>query len=59
MILTPWFENYVRLAFRIEKAYQALYGRRFIAYYYGPSAWKAEEEAAPIHVPEDLLRIAG
>ena len=56
---TPWFENYVRLAFRIEKAFQTLHGRRFISYYYGPPAWKAEEEAAPMRLPADLLRMAG
>lgn len=54
-----WFENYIRLAFRIEKVFQTLHGRRFIAYYYGPAAWKAEEEATPALPSVDLLRMAG
>jgi hypothetical protein len=59
MMLTTWFENYIRLAFRIEKVFQTLHGRRFISYYYGPAAWKAEEEAAVATLPADLLRMAG
>ena len=58
-MLTTWFENYVRLAFRIEKVFQTLYGKRFIAYYYGPSVWKTEEEAAAARPAADLLRMAG
>ncbi|HLY30089.1 MAG TPA: hypothetical protein VKQ36_03620 [Ktedonobacterales bacterium] len=54
-----WVENYVRLAFRIERVMQTLHERRFIACYYGPSVWKAEEEAAPMRSPADLLRMAG
>jgi hypothetical protein len=59
MISTPWIENYVRLAFRIENVFHTLYGRRFISYYYGPQAWKAEEDAALTRQPEDLLTMAG
>jgi hypothetical protein len=59
MMPTTWVENYVRLAFRIEKVFQTLHARRFISYYYGPWAWKAEEEAAPMRSPADLLRMAG
>lgn len=54
-----WFETYVRLAFRIEKVFQTLYGRRFIDFYYGPSAWKVEEEGGSMLPPADLLRMAG
>ncbi len=54
----PWFERYVRLALRIEKVFQTRYKRRFIGYYYGPAAWKAEEEAAPAASPADLLSLA-
>jgi len=57
-MVTPWIENYIRLAFRIEKAFQTLYRRRFISYYYGPPAWKAEEDAAPVYPSADLLRMA-
>ena len=58
MILSQWIENYVRLAFRIEKVFQTCYGRRFIAYYYGPPAWKAKEDIAPVYPSADLLRMA-
>lgn len=58
-MLTTWFENYIRLAFRIEKIFQTLHGRRFISSYYGPESWKAEEEAAAAPLPADLLRMAG
>lgn len=56
---TTWFEDYIRLAFRIEKVFQVRYGRCFIGYYYGPPAWKDEEEASPVRPPADLLRMAG
>ena len=59
MILTSWIENYIRLAFRIEKAFQTRYGRRFISYYYGPPVWKAEEDIAPVYLSADLLSMAG
>ena len=59
MILSQWVENYVRLAFRIEKAFQTLHGRRFISYYYGPQVWKAEEDTAPVYPSADLLCMAG
>jgi hypothetical protein len=58
MMSTTWFEDYIRLAFRIEKVFQTVHGRRFIAHYYGPSEWKAEEEAELVHLPADLLRMA-
>ena len=58
MILSQWIENYVRLAFRIEKAFQTLHRRRFISYYYGPPVWKAEEDTAPVYPSADLLRMA-
>jgi hypothetical protein len=59
MMLTTWLEDYVRLAFRIEKVFQTVHGRRFISYYYGPTEWKAEEVAASAYPPADLLRLAG
>ncbi len=57
MILSQWIENYVRLAFRIEKVFQTRYGRRFISYYYGPPVWKAEEDIAPVYPSADLLHM--
>ena len=57
MIIYQWIENFVRLAFRIEKVFQTRYGRRFISYYYGSPVWKAEEDIAPVYPPADLLRM--
>ncbi len=40
--IPPWFQGYVLLAFRIDKALRACAAQSpFVNYYYGPTAWKA------------------
>lgn len=54
-----WFQDYILLAFRIDKAIQAFSKNSpFIDYYYGPSDWKARAQAEPATPPADLLRAA-
>jgi hypothetical protein len=59
MMPTTWLEDYVRLAFGIERVFQTLLGRRLVAYYYGPAEWSVEEKSVPARPPAELLRVAG
>jgi hypothetical protein len=51
-----WFREYVLLAFRMDKAIRKFTENRFVDYYYGPPAWKAEAEAE--RSPSELVRDA-
>src|SRR5215472_2343023 len=51
-----WFREYVLLAFWMDKAIRKFTESRFVDYYYGPPAWKAEAEAE--RSPSELVRDA-
>src|ERR1051326_5905529 len=53
-----WFREYVLLAFRLDNAIRKFTESRFVDYYYGPPAWKAEAEAGAERTPEALVRDA-
>lgn len=53
-----WFREYVLLSFRIDKAIRKFTESRFVDYYYGPPAWKAEAEAEAERAPSELVRDA-
>lgn len=53
-----WLKEYIQLAFRIDKAIRKFTASRFVDYYYGPPAWRAEAEAEAERDPSELLRAA-
>src|SRR5689334_13600470 len=53
-----WFRDYVLLAFRLDHAIRAFTDNRFVDYYYGPPAWKAEAAADADRSPAELVRDA-
>jgi hypothetical protein len=53
-----WFRDYVRLAFRMDRAIRNFTDSRFVDYYYGPAEWKAEADAEAEQSPAELVRDA-
>src|SRR5215475_5598990 len=53
-----WFREYVLLAFHLDKAIRVFTDSRFVDYYFGPAAWKAEAEANADRSPVELVRDA-
>ncbi len=51
-----WIQEYILLAFRIDKAVQAAYASPFVEEYYGPPAWRSQAESEPAFSSEDLVR---
>jgi hypothetical protein len=57
LMIESWFQDYVFLAFRIEKALRAHAAQSpFIDYYYGPPTWKTVIDNEPISPPSRLVR---
>ena len=53
-----WFQDYVLLQFRMDKAIRKFTGSRFVDYYYGPPEWKATVEDEAETPAIDLIRAA-
>jgi hypothetical protein len=39
---TQWHQEYIQLAFRIEKIFKKQVELPYVDYYYGPPEWKAQ-----------------
>jgi hypothetical protein len=58
-MIEPWFQEYVLLAFRIDKALRTHAAQSpFVDYYYGPPAWKALIDQEPVLQAVRLMRDA-
>lgn len=55
---TQWHQEYIQLAFHIEKIFKKQVELPYVDYYYGPPEWKAQVEEEPEHKPEVLLHMA-
>src|SRR5581483_8069521 len=55
---TQWFQDYVALSFRIDKAIRTFTESRFVDYYYGPPEWKLSVEAETETPAAELVRQA-
>ena len=53
-----WFQDYVLLQFRMDKAIRKFTESRFVDYYYGPPEWKATVEDEAETPAIDLVRAA-
>ena len=53
-----WFQDYVQLQFRMDKAIRKFTESRFVDYYYGPPDWKAAIENEAETPAPDLVRAA-
>lgn len=51
-----WLQQYILLAFHIDKVVRAAYECPFVEAYYGPPVWKSQAEAEPAMAPADLVR---
>ncbi|HEX4716156.1 MAG TPA: hypothetical protein VH164_14640 [Ktedonobacteraceae bacterium] len=51
-----WHQDYVQLAFRIDKVFHKHIELPYVDYYYGPPEWKAQVESEPEQEPIVLLR---
>ncbi|HZO74898.1 MAG TPA: hypothetical protein VFB60_22010 [Ktedonobacteraceae bacterium] len=51
-----WLQQYILLAFHIDKVVRAAYECPFVEAYYGPPAWESQAEAEPVMAPADLVR---
>ena len=56
MISEDWIQEYILLAFRIDKVVQTVHASPFVEEYYGPPAWRSQAESEPALSPEDLVR---
>lgn len=52
----PWLQQYILLAFHIDKIVRKAYECPFVEAYYGPPAWKSLVESEPEMVAADLVR---
>jgi hypothetical protein len=53
-----WLQEYIFLAFRLNKATLTTYGSPFVEEYWGPPAWREQVETEPETMPADLVRQA-
>lgn len=53
-----WLQDYMLLAFRIDKIAHNTYNSEFVESYYGPPEWKQLAEAEPVLTPNQLVREA-
>lgn len=51
-----WHQDYVQLAFRIDKVFHKRIKLPYVDYYYGPPEWKTRVESEPEQEPIVLLR---
>jgi hypothetical protein len=50
-----WLQEYILLAFRIDKVVHSTYGSRFVESYYGPPEWRSKAKAEPEMNATDLV----
>lgn len=53
-----WLQDYMLLAFRIDKIARSAYNSEFVESYYGPPEWKEMVDAEPVLTPNQLVRQA-
>ncbi|HEY1351871.1 MAG TPA: hypothetical protein VGF67_19805 [Ktedonobacteraceae bacterium] len=57
-MIEQWCGAYALLALRMDRVMRKFTESRFVDYYYGPPAWKAEAEASAERSPGELVRDA-
>ncbi|HVB62981.1 MAG TPA: hypothetical protein VNE61_17445 [Ktedonobacteraceae bacterium] len=52
-----WLQEYILLAFRMNKVAHSVYDSEFVESYYGPPEWKQLAESEPVFTPDQLRRL--